>query len=104
MTSFEETDTNNNGVIEREEFRRLELEDKRRRIDDEDAKRDSQRHMAWFALSGMVMYPLAVVSCSIAGFDMAAQLLHDIADIYVVSVSALVGAYFGFNSIGGKPK
>ena len=27
MTSFEETDTNNNGVIEREEFRRLELEE-----------------------------------------------------------------------------
>lgn len=97
-TSFESTDTNNNGVIEKEEWQRLELEDKRRKMDDEDAKRDSQRKMVWFALSGMVMYPVAVVVCSIAGFDTAAQLLHDIANIYLVSVSALVGAYFGFNA------
>lgn len=97
MSTFEDTDVNQNGVIEREEWQRLELEDKRRKMIDEDLKRDSQRHMAWFALSGMVMYPAAVVSCSILGFDTAAQLLHDIANIYVVSVSALVGAYFGFN-------
>ena len=43
-------------------------------MDDEDAKRVSQRKMVWFALSGMVMYPVAVVTCSIAGFDTAAQL------------------------------
>ena len=98
MTTFDDTDTNNNGVIEREEWRQLELEDKRRKMDDDDAKRDSQRKMVWFALSGMVMYPVAVVTCSIAGFNTAAQLLHDIANIYLVSVSALVGAYFGFNA------
>ncbi|BCV05408.1 MAG: hypothetical protein CM15mV106_230 [uncultured marine virus] len=90
MTTFEDTDTNKNGVIEREEWRQPELEDKRRKMDDEDAKRDSQRKMVWFALSGMVMYPVAVVTCSIAGFDTAAQLLHDIANIYLVSVSALL--------------
>ena len=98
MTTFDDTDTNNNGVIEREEWHKLELEDKRRKMVDEDAKRDSQLKMVWFALSGMVMYPVAVVTCSIAGFDTAAQLLHDIANIYLVSVSALVGAYFGFNA------
>jgi hypothetical protein len=98
MTTFDDTDTNQNGVIERDEWRKLELEDKRRKMVDEDAKRDSQRKMVWFALSGMVMYPVAVVTCSIAGFDIAAQLLHDIANIYLVSVSALVGAYFGFNA------
>ena len=47
MTTFEDTDTNKNGVIEREEWRQLELEDKRRKMDDEDAKRDSQRKMVW---------------------------------------------------------
>ena len=98
MTTFDDTDTNQNGFIEREEWQRLELEDKRRKMHDEDAKRDSQRKMVWFALSGMVMYPVAVVACSVAGFDTAAQLLHDIANIYLVSVSALVGAYFGFNA------
>ena len=34
--------------------------------------------------------------------ETAAMLIADIANIYVVSVSALVGAYFGFNAIGAK--
>ena len=98
MTEMEKYDKNGNGVIDPDELTLIELEDRRRKMDDEDAKRDSQRKMVWFALSGMVMYPVAVVACSIAGFDTAAQLLHDIANIYLVSVSALVGAYFGFNA------
>lgn len=61
MTTFDDTDTNNNGVIERQEWRQLELEDRRRKMDDEDAKRDSQRKMVWFALSGMVMYPVRLL-------------------------------------------
>ena len=50
MTSFEEADTNNTGSIEKHEWDLLLLEDKRRRIEDEDAHRDQTRKMAWFAL------------------------------------------------------
>jgi hypothetical protein len=71
-------------------------------MEDEDAKRDAQRNMTWFALSGMVMYPAAIVVSSVVGLDTAAGLIADIANIYVVSVSALVGAYFGFNAMGAK--
>lgn len=96
-----EYDLNQNGVIDPEE-REIMLEDRRRRMEDEDAKRDAQRNMTWFALSGMVMYPAAIIVSSVVGLDTAAGLIADIANIYVVSVSALVGAYFGFNAMGAK--
>jgi hypothetical protein len=96
-----EYDLNKNGVIDPEE-REIMLEDRRRRMEDEDAKRDAQRNMTWFALSGMVMYPAAIIVSSVVGLDTAAELIADIANIYVVSVSALVGAYFGFNAMGAK--
>lgn len=98
MTNY---DLNNNGIIDPEE-REIMLEDRRRRMEDEDAKRDAQRSMTWFALSGMVLYPAAIIIASITGLDTAAGLIADIANIYVVSVSALVGAYFGFNAMGAK--
>jgi len=96
-----EYDLNQNGILDPEE-REIMLEDRRRRMEDEDAKRDAQRNMTWFALSGMVMYPAAIVVSSVVGLNTAAELIADIANIYVVSVSALVGAYFGFNAMGAK--
>ena len=97
----DEYDLDKNGKLDEEE-RAIYLEDRRRRMEDEDAKRDAQRNMTWFALSGMVLYPAAILLCSIIGMETAAMLIADIANIYVVSVSALVGAYFGFNAIGAK--
>ena len=97
----EEYDLDKNGKLDAEE-REIYLEDRRRRMEDEDAKRDAQRNMTWFALSGMVLYPAAILLCSLIGMETAAMLIADIANIYVVSVSALVGAYFGFNAIGNK--
>ena len=94
-------DLDKNGKLDEEE-RAIYLEDRRRRMEDEDAKRDAQRNMTWFALSGMVLYPAAILLCSLIGMETAAMLIADIANIYVVSVSALVGAYFGFNAIGAK--
>jgi|TARA_R100000030_G_scaffold27678_1_gene20108 hypothetical protein len=94
-------DLDKDGKLDAEE-REIYLEDRRRRMEDEDAKRDAQRNMTWFALSGMVLYPAAILLCSLIGMETAAMLIADIANIYVVSVSALVGAYFGFNAIGAK--
>ena len=96
-----EYDLNGNGVIDPEE-REIMLEDRRRRMEDEDAKRDAQRNMTWFALSGMVLYPMGIFLCTLLGMETAAMLIADIANIYVVSVSALVGAYFGFTAMGNK--
>lgn len=97
----EEYDLDKNGKLDAEE-RQLYLEDRRRKIEDDDAKRDAQRNMTWFALSGMVLYPLGIFLCTVIGQETAAMLIADIANIYVVSVSALVGAYFGFTAMGSK--
>jgi hypothetical protein len=63
-----EYDFNNNGKIDPEE-REIMLEDRRRKMEDADAKRDAQRQMTWFALSGMVLYPLAIILASALGYS-----------------------------------
>lgn len=93
-------DKNGNGVIDPEELAAIELEDRRRRMEDEDAKRDSQRRMAWFSLAGFLLFPFSVVLTEWLGLPNASSLLADMSSIYYLSVSALLGAYFGFTNIG----
>tara|TARA_R110000772_G_scaffold16212_1_gene46346 strand:- start:236 stop:583 length:348 start_codon:yes stop_codon:yes gene_type:complete len=102
MTGFEKADADSNGHIDKAEWDKLAWEDRRRQMNDEDHKRDAQLRMTWFALSGMVLYPLIILTCSILGFDTAAKLITDIASIYIVSVSGLCAAYFGFNAMNKK--
>ena len=45
---------------------------------------------------------MGIFLCTLLKMDTAAMLIADIANIYVVSVSALVGAYFGFTAMGNK--
>ena len=94
-------DLDKDGKLDEDE-RAIYLEDRRSKMEDEDAKRDAQRNMTWFALSGMVLYPMGIFLCTLLGMETAAMLIADIANIYVVSVSALVGAYFGFTAMGNK--
>ena len=93
-----EYDINGNGKIDPKE-REILLEDRRRKMEDADAKRDAQRQMTWFALSGMVLYPLAILVASWLGLSDAASLIADIATVYVVAVSGVTAAYFGFNAM-----
>ena len=96
MTS--EYDLNGNGKIDDNEYE-IMLEDRRRKMEDADAKRDAQRRMTWFALAGMVLYPLAILAASLMGLSEAAGLVADIATVYVVAVSGVTAAYFGFNAM-----
>ena len=93
-----EYDFNGNGIIDPEE-REIMIEDRRRKMEDADAKRDAQRRMTWFALAGMVMYPLAILLASLMGYSEAAGFIADIATVYVVAVSGVTAAYFGFNAM-----
>lgn len=68
------------------------------RLDNEDRKDDSQRWMTWFALTGMIIYPLVVVACDALNLDKASNLVSDMADMYFVSVSAIVMAFYGANA------
>ena len=102
MTEFEKYDADGNGHIDPAEWQKLELEDRRMRINDENSKRDQQRAMIWFALGGMLLYPFSIVATSWAGLDQATESLTSIAGVYFVSVSALVASFFGFTNIGKK--
>ena len=61
-----EYDLNSNGKIDPDE-RELMLEDRRLRMEDADHKRDAQLKMTWFALFGLLIYPLGIVAADLIG-------------------------------------
>lgn len=87
-------DTNGDGKVSDEEHKMF-LEFKRKELDDQDAMRDAQRKMAWFALFGMLLYPFAVVIANWIKLEQASEILGDMAATYFVSVAAIVAAFFG---------
>ena len=98
MTDY---DLNGNGKIDPDE-REIMLEDRRRKMEDADAKRDAQRRMTWAALLGMLLYPVAILVASLVSMSDAAKLIADSATVYVVAASGVVAAYFGFNAMEAK--
>ena len=87
-------DTNGDGKVSQAE-EQMYLEFKRKELEDLDAMRDAQRSMAWFALSGMLLYPFAVVIAVLAGLNQASEILGDMAATYFVAVAGIVAAFFG---------
>ena len=73
----------------------IELEDLKSDMENEDKKQDAQRNMAWFALFGMLLYPLSIIICNLANLDEAMNSLASIAGVYFVSVAAIVAAFYG---------
>ena len=96
-------DLNGDGHISTEELQ-MDFEFKRRELEDADARRDAMRRMAWFALMGMLVYPLGIVIADLIGYETTGQLLADIAPTYFVAISALVAAFFGANAYVDKKK
>ncbi len=101
--SVAKKDTNGDGHISLEEME-MDLEFKRKALEDADARRDAMRHMAWFALWGMLLYPFAVVIANWIGLDQASKILGDMAATYFVSVAAIVAAFFAGNAYSDKKK
>ena len=99
---FKKADLDGNSVIDKHEWQALMLEDKRREMVDEDMKRNAERRFTGFALAGMLLYPLVILFASWLGFDKAASLITDIASVYVIAASGIVGAFIGFNSMSAK--
>ena len=95
----EEYDFNGNGKIDPEE-RAIMLEDMRRKMIDADQKRDSQRKMAWFSLTGMLVFPFGVVFTEWMQLSNASTLLSSMSNIYYVSIAAIVASYYGFTNMG----
>ena len=91
-SDYNKYDLDGDGIVTDEEF---EMDQKLMRMENEDKKEDAQRHMAWFALFGMLLYPSLVVVSNFVGLDKAAGVLGDMAPTYFVSVAAIVAAFFG---------
>lgn len=74
------------------------LKFKLKELEDADAQRDAMRSMAWFALFGMLLYPITIMLSSALGLDTAANIIGNIAPTYFVAISALVATFFGANA------
>ena len=98
-----EIDTNGDGHISAEEMA-MHLEFKRKALEDQDAQRDAIRKMAWFALIGLLIYPIGIAITSLLGLDKASELIADIAPTYFASIAVLVSAFFGADAINQKKK
>jgi len=96
-------DTNGDGVVDDREHE-MYLEFKRKELDDADAQRDAIRKMAWFALFGLLLYPLGIFVTSMFGLSEAAGLIADIAPTYFASIAVLVSAFFGADALGKSKK
>lgn len=96
---FEYLDADGDGTITDEEMARAkeiaEFEHKRAMQENEDKKEDQIRQMAWFALWGMLLYPVLILVTSIFGVEDASKLIADIAPTYFVAIAGLVAAFFG---------
>ena len=94
-------DLNGDGVLDAEE-RKIMLEDKRRKMLDDDAHRDQQRKMVWWVLGGMLTYPLFVVGADILNLTKSQDILGSMATIYFPSTSIILGAFFGASAYQAK--
>ena len=98
---YHPADVNGDGKVDQEE-RAMYLEFKRKELEDQDAMRDAQRSMTWFALAGMLLYPATVMTTEMLGLHQAATILGDMAAVYFVSVAGIVAAFFGAQAWSGK--
>jgi hypothetical protein len=104
MTEFQKADINGDGKIDEIEYK-IHIERMRREMEDEDAKRDQQRKMVWFALFGMLGYPLFVFASGALGFDNESKIIGDMSGVYFMSVGLVVSAFFGADAyVKGKEK
>ncbi len=100
-SEFAKYDLNGDGVVSDEE---LAMEERMIDLDNKDKKEDAQRNMAWFALMGMLLYPLCVILSVVFGIEQAAKILGDMAGVYFIAVAGIVAAFFGAQAFTKKPK
>ena len=75
MTEFDKIDTNGNGVIERIEWDKIALEDRRLEMIDRDLKRNAERRYTGFALAGRLISTFIIWVDGVWGIEKAAALI-----------------------------
>ena len=98
-SAFEHLDADGDGIITDEEMSRAkeiaDFKHKQALRENEDKKEDQIRAMAWFALWGMLLYPVLILITSFFDVDDAARIIGDIAPTYFIAIAGLVAAFFG---------
>ena len=100
-SEFAKYDMDGDGVVSDEE---LAMEERMIDLENRDKKEDAQRTMAWYALGGMLLYPVCVVVSVVCGIDSAAKILGDMAGVYFIAVAGIVAAFFGAQALSKTPK
>ena len=98
---YHPADLNGDNTVTDDE-KELYLEFRRKELEDQDAMRDAQRSMTWFALWGMLLYPATVMATELLNLHQAAEILGSMASVYFVSVAGIVAAFFGAQAWSGK--
>ena len=105
-SKLEQFDADGDGIITDDELKMAEeinrIEFERVQMENQDKREDAQRGMAWFALFGMLLYPISVVVASWLGLESGASVLGDMAPTYFVSVAAIVAAFYGSQAYTSK--
>ena len=86
---YHPADTNGDGKVTKRE-QEMYLEFKRKELEDADAMRDAQRQMAWYSLYGMLLYPVLVIGSNVVGYEKAADILGDMAGVYLLLLLVLL--------------
>jgi len=102
MVEFKAADLDSNGSICVDEWNALALQDKRLEVADQDLKRNTERMLVVWCCFGMLVYPFIILLASVLGFDKAATLITEVASVYVLSASAVVASFMGFNMMSAK--
>lgn len=89
---LDDADLNGDGIVTDDELMKHERMIK---MENDDKKEDQIRKMAWFALWGMLLYPMGIFITSLTGLDQAAELIADIAPTYFVAIAGLTATFFG---------
>jgi len=98
-SEYAHLDLDGDGIVTDEE---LDMDERMMRLENEDKKADAQRNMAWYALAGMLLYPVCVVFSVVFGIEQAAKILGDMAAVYFVAVAGIVAAFFGAQAFKKK--
>jgi|TARA_B110000977_G_scaffold47072_1_gene63959 hypothetical protein len=98
-SKFAKYDLDGDGTVSDEE---LAMEERMIDLENRDKREDAQRTMAWYALGGMLLYPVCVVISVVAGIDAAAKILGDMAGVYFIAVAGIVAAFFGAQALTNK--
>lgn len=72
------------------------------KLENEDKQSDQQRYMVWFALFGMLLYPLFILIADWFSLGTACSLLASIAPTYFVSTMVIVIIFFGATNLAEK--